>query len=74
MRADVVADDIAALSRSRRGCRAGGSRPQPELWTRYLALVLDGLRPDGAHELPHAPPVPPIEAPTVARRRRASSR
>jgi len=72
VRADIVADDIAAL------CQVAARLPrwrleaQPELWTRYLALALDGLRPEGAHELPHAPPVAPIKAPKVARRRRAS--
>ncbi|WP_051808351.1 TetR/AcrR family transcriptional regulator [Actinoplanes subtropicus] len=29
----------------------------PDLWRRYLALVIDGLRPEGAHSLG---PVPPI--------------
>ena len=24
----------------------------PGLWRRYLAIIIDGLRPDGAHELP----------------------
>jgi AcrR family transcriptional regulator len=27
----------------------------PELWRRYLALILDGLRPGAAHPLPHLP-------------------
>jgi AcrR family transcriptional regulator len=73
VRDDVVADDVGAL------CMVAARLPrwrleaQPELWTRYLALTLDGLRPDGAHELPHAPPVPPLEAPKVARRRAARS-
>jgi AcrR family transcriptional regulator len=28
---------------------------EPDLWRRYLALALDGLRPEGAHALPHPP-------------------
>ncbi|MFD9700759.1 TetR/AcrR family transcriptional regulator [Lentzea sp. NPDC059081] len=26
----------------------------PDLWERYLAILFDGLRPEGAHPLPHA--------------------
>ena len=29
----------------------------PELWRRYLALVIDGLRPEGAHPLGPASPM-----------------
>lgn len=25
---------------------------RPELWERYLAILFDGLRPEGAHPLP----------------------
>ncbi|GAA2051127.1 TetR/AcrR family transcriptional regulator [Catenulispora yoronensis] len=28
----------------------------PDLWRRYLALIFDGLRPEGAHPLPQPPP------------------
>jgi AcrR family transcriptional regulator len=35
------------------------TRPvRPEIWRRYLALVLDALRPDGASPLPEAPLTP----------------
>jgi hypothetical protein len=27
----------------------------PELWRRYLAIIFDGLRPEGAHPLPATP-------------------
>jgi AcrR family transcriptional regulator len=73
VRADVVANDIAIL------CQVAARMPrwrleaQPDLWTRYLALMLDGVRPGGARELPHEPPVPPLEAPQVARKRRGAS-
>lgn len=70
VREDIVADDLAALSQVAARLPRWRLDTQPELWTRYLALTLDGLRPDGAHELPHPPPVSPVEAPKVARRRR----
>jgi AcrR family transcriptional regulator len=28
----------------------------PDLWQRYLHIIFDGLRPAGAHPLPHPPP------------------
>jgi AcrR family transcriptional regulator len=30
--------------------------PPPDLWRRYLAIIFDGLRPEGAHALPAPPP------------------
>jgi AcrR family transcriptional regulator len=33
--------------------------PEPELWRRYLAIIFDGLRPQGAHPLPRPAPVMP---------------
>jgi AcrR family transcriptional regulator len=62
VRRDVIAEDVGTL------CMVAARLPrwrlegQPELWTRYLALALDGLRPDGAHDLPHAPPKPQVPA------------
>lgn len=75
VRGDVTVDDIAALSMVAARLPRWRLEAQPELWTRYLALTLDGLRPEGAHELPHDPPVPAREAPgrPGARRRRANS-
>jgi AcrR family transcriptional regulator len=35
------------------------SAPTPGLWRRYLAIIFDGLRPEGAHPLPHPAPGPP---------------
>ena len=72
VRGDVVADDIGVLSQVAARMPRWRLEAQPELWTRYLALALDGLRPEGAHKLPHEPPVAPIKAPKVAGRRRAS--
>jgi hypothetical protein len=31
--------------------------PAPLLWQRYLAIIFDGLRPDGAHPLPQPAPL-----------------
>lgn len=55
VRADVVPLDVLAL------CMNAGRVPrwraalEPDLWRRYLAILLDGLRPEGAHALPHPP-------------------
>ncbi len=35
------------------------SNPTPDLWQRYLAIIFDGLRPEGANPLPHAAPNSP---------------
>lgn len=32
------------------------SAPKPLLWQRYLAIIFDGLRPQGAHPLPQPAP------------------
>jgi AcrR family transcriptional regulator len=63
VRTDVVVLDVPAL------CMVAARLPswrldrQPELWTRYLALLTDGLRPAGASELGHEPPLPIPERP-----------
>ena len=31
----------------------------PDLWQRYLAIIFDGLRPEGGHPLPPPPPAAP---------------
>ena len=63
VRGDVVVDDIAALSMVAARLPRWRLEAQPELWTRYLALALDGLRPAAARELPHEPPVSVRDAP-----------
>ncbi len=35
------------------------SNPDPDLWRRYLAIIFDGLRPDGASPLPQPAPTLP---------------
>jgi AcrR family transcriptional regulator len=42
---------------------------EPELWRRYLAVVLDGVRAEAAHPLPHPPPR--ARPPRASRRRTA---
>jgi AcrR family transcriptional regulator len=77
VRGDITPDDIGALSMVAARLPRWRLEAQPDLWKRYMALALDGLRPDGAHELPHAPPVSPIPAqaaPKAKPRRRASGR
>jgi AcrR family transcriptional regulator len=71
VRRDIVIEDIPAL------CMVAARLPgwrldaQPELWTRYLALLFDGLRPGGAQPLEHPPPLPLPDGMPVPRRRRA---
>ena len=68
VRDDVVVHDVPAL------CMVAARLPswrldrQPALWTRYLALLRDGLRPDGAHDLGHEPPIPVRDAPPRRRK------
>ncbi|CAA9496854.1 MAG: Transcriptional regulator, AcrR family [uncultured Solirubrobacteraceae bacterium] len=54
VRGDVTVEDVPAL------CAVAARLPRwkleesPEVWRRYLGIVLDGLRPDGATPLPTA--------------------
>jgi len=72
VRKDIVADDIAVLSQVAARMPRWRVEAQPELWTRYLALALDGMRPAAATELPHEPPIRPLDAPKAARGRRGA--
>jgi AcrR family transcriptional regulator len=62
VREDLRAEDVpfllCAVGGATGKCGAGGAIA-PDLWRRYLGIVLDGLRPDGASPLP-------IRAPTLA--------
>jgi AcrR family transcriptional regulator len=73
VRKDLVADDIAVLSQVAARMPRWRVEAQPELWTRYLALGLDGMRPAAATELPHGPPASPLEAAKPKTRRRAAA-
>ena len=52
MRADVVAEDVPMLLAGVGLSRAKGPGAA---WERHLAVVIDGLRADGAHPLPSRP-------------------
>jgi AcrR family transcriptional regulator len=52
MRADVVAEDIPMLLAGVGRSRAGGPGPG---WERHLAVIVDGLRAEGARPLPSKP-------------------
>jgi len=58
LRADVKSADIAIMVWSVAGAIDATREIAPDAWRRHLALLLDGLRPEGAHPLP----VPPLTA------------
>jgi AcrR family transcriptional regulator len=62
VREDLVARDLLALSGMMSRLPPWQLEQEPDIWRRYLGLMLDGLRPDGAHPLPHPPSqaVPPF--------------
>jgi AcrR family transcriptional regulator len=72
VRKDIVADDIAVLSQVAARMPRWRVEAQPELWTRYLALALDGMRPEAATDLPHGPPFRALDVPKPARGRRSA--
>ena len=64
--AGVVRDDVIAFDAPLIFMMLGAVMDRtrdvtPELWRRYLGLILDGLRPDAASALPH----PPLDAAQV---------
>ena len=67
VRADVAGIDVAMLMMAATNTCAPARELQPQLWRRYLALMIDGLRPGATSPLP-AP------AFTAARSRRRSPR
>ncbi len=56
VRDDIVVRDLTLLVASVARQPALHTARQPLLWQRYLAVVLDGLRPDAATPLPQPPP------------------
>ncbi|HEX8102098.1 MAG TPA: TetR/AcrR family transcriptional regulator [Solirubrobacteraceae bacterium] len=60
VRHDLAAEDLPFLISAVGGATAkcGGTSLSPDLWRRYLGIVLDGIRPAGATELP-------VPAPTM---------
>jgi AcrR family transcriptional regulator len=56
VRDDLVVADVPALCAVAARLPSWRLEAQPLLWTRYLAVILDGLRPAAARPLPHEPP------------------
>lgn len=57
VRADVTGGDVLVLMCAPNYVTTYVPDAPPDLWRRYLAIIFDGLRPQGAHPLPH-PPAP----------------
>jgi AcrR family transcriptional regulator len=55
LRADVSADDLPVLVWGGDGVIDCGASASPEIWRRYLGIVLDGLRAEAATPLQHPP-------------------
>ncbi len=56
IRDDVEPEDILLLETAARSAGEALGGVAPELWRRYLDIVVDGLRTDGAHPLSHPAP------------------
>ena len=59
IRADVTEADVFLMMCAPIHIVENLAAPPPLLWQRYLAILFDGLRPDGAHPLPQPAPVVP---------------
>ena len=59
VRADVTGTDVILLMCAPNYVTSYLPDASPDLWQRYLAIIFDGLRPEGAHPLPHPPPAAP---------------
>ncbi|MGW0433446.1 TetR/AcrR family transcriptional regulator [Micromonospora sp. NPDC003197] len=59
VRADVTGADLILLMCAPNYVTSYVPDASPDLWRRYLAIIFDGLRPEGAHPLPHPPPAAP---------------
>ncbi|MGW5693382.1 TetR/AcrR family transcriptional regulator [Streptomyces asiaticus] len=56
VRADVTGADVLLLTCAAVHTVAATPGPAPDLWRRYLTIVIDGLRPEGASPLPRPAP------------------
>jgi AcrR family transcriptional regulator len=56
VRPDVTGTDVVLLMCAPNYVTTYVPDAPPDLWQRYLAIIFDGLRPEGAHPLPHPPP------------------
>ncbi|MBJ7338206.1 TetR/AcrR family transcriptional regulator [Mycolicibacterium sp.] len=52
IRPDVTGTDVFLLMCAPVHVMDGHPNPPPDLWRRYLAIIFDGLRPEGASQLP----------------------
>jgi putative intracellular protease/amidase len=52
IRADVTGTDVFLLMCAPVHVMDGVPNPPPDLWRRYLTIIFDGLRPEGASTLP----------------------
>jgi AcrR family transcriptional regulator len=59
IRTDVTGTDVFLLMCAPNYAASYAPDASPDLWRRYLAIIFDGLRPQGAHPLPHPPPTAP---------------
>jgi AcrR family transcriptional regulator len=74
LRADVVAADVAIIELMVNSVASQTGRVAPELWRRYLAIVLDGLAVDGTKRsiLPEAPTQEVVQQALICHRGRRS--
>ncbi|HEY4460731.1 MAG TPA: helix-turn-helix domain-containing protein [Pseudonocardiaceae bacterium] len=56
VRSDITGTDATLLMCAANEITRHLRDASPDLWQRYLAIIFDGLRPEGAHPLPHPPP------------------
>ncbi|MEV4619489.1 helix-turn-helix domain-containing protein [Asanoa sp. NPDC049573] len=56
VRADVTGADVILLMCAPNYVTSYVPDAPPDLWRRYLAIIFDGLRPEGAHALPFPAP------------------
>jgi len=66
LRADFVPEDLVLLLMANAGVVQGAGDAAPDAWRRFLGLMLDGLRANGAGPLP--PPPTPREVMRAMRR------
>ncbi|NUR57469.1 MAG: TetR/AcrR family transcriptional regulator [Catenulispora sp.] len=56
IRRDITGTDVILLMCAPNYVTSYVPGASPDLWQRYLAIIFDGLRPEGAHTLPQPPP------------------
>jgi AcrR family transcriptional regulator len=59
VRADITGTDVILLMCAPNHVTSYVPDAPPDLWERYLAIIFDGLRPEGARPLPQPPPPGP---------------